>query len=181
MAEYEHNTGSSTTAKTALGFGIGAVAAELLGLGGNGGFLGLGGNGANQAKIAKLEAQISSMNTGVNTFKEAQALVEKQAASDEAKFEKLFDQVVKDAVADARLEEQLKCIQKETDYKIDGLRNEMKLGFTNLGHAIEVEAERRATADSQIKDWTECTFVKYKKVIAADEICPPVQPASTGA
>lgn len=208
MAEYEHHEcrESSTTAKTALGLSIGALGAELLGLGGGnllGGVLGrnpnsiatpeifsamvaalpaLVGNGGRccdlKSEIAQLKAEMYANNTGINTFKEAQALVEKQASSDNAKFEKLFDQVVKDAVADARLEEQLKCLQKDTDHKIDSLRSEMKLGFTNLGHAIEVESERRANGDAQIKDWTLCNFVQYKRVIDASQICPPVQLAS---
>lgn len=207
MAEYEHHEcrESSTTAKTALGLSIGALGAELLGLGGGnllGGVLGRNGNSVTpevisamaavvpplvgnggrccdlKSEIAQLKAEMYANNTGINTFKEAQTLVEKQAASDNAKFEKLFDQVVKDAVADARLEEQLKCIQKDTDHKIDSLRAEMKLGFTNLGHAIEVESERRANGDAQIKDWTLCNFVQYKRVIDASQICPPVQLAS---
>ena len=207
MAEYEHHEcrESSTTAKTALGLSIGALGAELLGLGGGnllGGVLGRNGNAVTpevisamaavvptlvgnggrccdlKSEIAQLKAEMYANNTGINTFKEAQILVEKQAASDSAKFEKLFDQVVKDAVADARMEEQLKCLQKDTDHKIDSLRAEMKLGFTNLGHAIEVESERRANGDAQIKDWTLCNFVQYKRVIDASQICPPVQLAS---
>ena len=209
MAEYEHHEcrESSTTAKTALGLSIGALGAELLGLGGGNLLAGALGRSPNtivtpeilaaimailpslvggdrgrcaelEAKIAQLKAEMYANNTGINTFKEAQALVEKQAAADNAKFEKLFDQVVKDAVADARMEEQLKCLQKDTDHKIDSLRAEMKLGFTNLGHAIEVESERRANGDAQIKDWTQCNFVQYKRVIDASQICPPVQLAS---
>lgn len=180
MAEYEHShkEGSSTTAKTALGLSIGALGVELLGgLNGGGLLKGVSG-GSDSAKIAQLEAQLYANTVGVNTFKEAQTLVEKQAEADSAKFDKLFDQAVKDAVNDARMEEQIKCLQKETDYKIDGLRSEMKLGFTNLGHAIEVEAERRETAVKAVKDWTGCNFVRYKKVVDADEICPKVALAS---
>lgn len=133
-----------------------------------------------EAEIAQLKAEKYSDLGNINTFKEAQNLVEKNDEKYGARFEKIFDELVSNRVAAARQEEQLKCLQKETDYKLDGLRSEMKMGFVNLGHAIEVESERRAAADQSIRDWSDCKYVQYKKVVDASQICPPVQLAATG-
>lgn len=132
-----------------------------------------------EAEIAQLRAEKYSDRGNINTFKEAQSLVDKNDEKYSGRFEKIFDELVENRVAAARQEEQIKCLQKETDYKIEALRGEMKLGFNNLGHAIEVEAERRATADQAIRDWSDCKYVQYKKVIDASAICPPVQIAAT--
>ena len=143
-----------------------------------------GGN-CNRGRIAELEAEVANLNAklysnevGINTFKEAQIAIDKV----DAKFKDLFDEAVNNRVSAARQEEQIKCLQKETDYKIDALRSEMKLGFTNLGNAIERESEIRAAEDKAIRDWTDCNFVKYKKVIDSTQLCPPVtSSSSTGA
>lgn len=192
--------GSSTTAKTALGLSIGALGVELLGLGGGGllaGRLGMPesaavtpqilsavmavlpslGGGCNRSRVAELEAEVANLNAklyanevGVNTFKESQIALDKVAGN----FKDVFDELVNIRVANARTEEQLKCIQKETDYKIDALRAETKLGFTNLGNAIECEIKERKAEVQATRDWTECNFVKYKKVIDSTQLCPPV-------
>lgn len=192
--------GSSTTAKTALGLSIGALGVELLGLGGGGilaGRLGMPesaavtpqilsavmavlpslGGGCNRSRVAELEAEVANLNAklytnevGVNTFKESQIALDKVASN----FKDVFDELVNSRVANARTEEQLKCIQKETDYKIDALRAETKLGFTNLGNALECEIKERKADVQATRDWTECNFVKYKKVIDSTQLCPPV-------
>jgi outer membrane murein-binding lipoprotein Lpp len=192
--------GSSTTAKTALGLSIGALGVELLGLGGGGllaGRLGMPesaavtpqilsavmavlpslGGGCNRSRVAELEAEVANLNAklytnevGVNTFKESQIALDKVASN----FKDVFDELVNIRVANARTEEQLKCIQKETDYKIDALRAETKLGFTNLGNALECEIKERKADVQATRDWTECNFVKYKKVIDSTQLCPPV-------
>ena len=36
------------------------------------------------------------------------------------------------------------------------------------------ESEIRAAEDKATRDWTECNFVKYKKVIDSTQLCPPV-------
>lgn len=192
--------GSSTTAKTALGLSIGALGVELLGLGGGGllaGRLGMPesaavtpqilsavmavlpslGGGCNRSRVAELEAEVANLNAklytnevGVNTFKESQIALDKVASN----FKDVFDELVNIRVANARTEEQLKCIQKETDYKIDALRAETKLGFTNLGNALECEIKERKADVQATRDWTECNFVKYKKVIDRTQLCPPV-------
>jgi outer membrane murein-binding lipoprotein Lpp len=192
--------GSSTTAKTALGLSIGALGVELWGLGGGGllaGRLGMPesaavtpqilsavmavlpslSGGCNRSRVAELEAEVANLNAklytnevGVNTFKESQIALDKVASN----FKDVFDELVNIRVANARTEEQLKCIQKETDYKIDALRAETKLGFTNLGNALECEIKERKADVQATRDWAECNFVKYKKVIDSTQLCPPV-------
>ena len=132
-----------------------------------------------EAEIAQLKAEKYTDRASIEAFKEAAALVAKNDDKYAARFEKIFDELVANRVASARQEEQIKCMQKETDYKISGLRDEMKLGFTNLGHAIEVESERRAHGDEDIVKWSDCKYVQYKKVVDASQICPPVQLAAT--
>lgn len=132
-----------------------------------------------EAEIAQLKAEKYTDRASIEAFKEASALVSKNDDKYAARFEKIFDELVANRVASARQEEQIKCMQKETDYKLAGLRDEMKLGFTNLGHAIEVESERRAHADEDIIKWSDCKYVQYKKVVDASQICPPVQLAAT--
>jgi hypothetical protein len=194
MSWEQENKTSSTTAKTALGLSIGALGVELLGMGGGGllaGRLGMPQTAAVTADILPAvmaaiqnlggcgsSAKLYANEVGINTFKEAQIAIDKV----DAKFKDLFDEAVNNRVAAARQEEQIKCLQKETDYKIDALRSEMKLGFTNLGNAIERESEIRAAEDKAIRDWTECNYVKYKKVIDSTQLCPPVtSSSSTGA
>ena len=132
-----------------------------------------------EAEIAQLKAEKYTDRASIEAFKEASSLVSKNDDKYAARFEKIFDELVANRVAAARQEEQIKCMQKENDYKLASLRDEMKLGFTNLGHAIEVESERRAHADEDIIKWSDCKYVQYKKVVDASQICPPVQLAAT--
>jgi hypothetical protein len=132
-----------------------------------------------ESKIARLEAEKYSDRGNINTFKESSELIDKLDARYSGLLRDLNEEAVNNRVAAARQEEQIKCMQKEFDYKLDALRGEMKLGFTNLGHAIEVESERRAHADEDIIKWSDCKYVQYKKVVDASQICPPVQLAAT--
>lgn len=132
-----------------------------------------------EAEVAQLRAERYADRVSIDAFKESAAALEKVDEKYGARTEKIFDELVANRVADARQEEQLKCLQKETDYKLNALRDEMKLGFTNLGHAIEVESERRAHADEDIIKWSDCKYVQYKKVVDASQLCPPVQLAAT--
>jgi hypothetical protein len=136
-----------------------------------------------EAEIARLKAEKYADSTGINTFKESAALVDKLDARYSGLIRDLNEEAVNNRVAAARQEEQIKCLQKEFDYKLNAveskLASDMKMGFVNLGHAIEVESERRQHEDCDIKKWTECNFVQYKRVIDASQICPPVQLAAT--
>lgn len=136
-----------------------------------------------EAEIAQLKAEKYADGTGINTFKESAALVDKLDARYSGLLRDLNEEAVNNRIAAARQEEQIKCLQKEFDYKLNAveakLTSDMRMGFTNLGHAIEVESERRAHEDCDIRKWTECNFVQYKRVIDASQICPPVQIAAT--
>lgn len=204
---------SSTTAKTALGLSIGALGVELLGANGGGILSGLlgrpqsaivtpdllpvilamvvrGGFACSDpsvcalgAEVAKLKAEKYADSVGINTFKESAAALDKMQDRFSELIKDLNKEAVDNRVTNARQEEQIKCLQKEFDYKLDAVKNklegDMKMGFTNLGHAIEVESERRAHEDCDIRKWTECNFVQFKRVIDASQICPPVQLAAT--
>jgi hypothetical protein len=136
-----------------------------------------------EAENAELKSKLYSNDVGINTFKEASAMVEKMDDRYSGMFRDLNAEAVNNRVEGARLDERLKCMEKEFNYKLDAvqtrLTDDMKMGFTNLGHAIEVESERRAHEDCDIRRWTECNFVQYKRVIDASQICPPVQLAAT--
>jgi hypothetical protein len=125
-----------------------------------------------ESENAELKSKLFSYETGVNTFREAQKLVNDQAAADGAKFEKIFDELVTNRVSAARQEEQIKCLEQRLNAKIDA-------GDKELANAIFVESERRLNGDNGIRDWTLCNFVQYKRVIDASQICPPVQLAAT--
>lgn len=136
-----------------------------------------------ESEIAELKSKLYSNDTGVNTFKETMTVLDKMDERYSVLFKDLNTEAVNNRIAAARQEEQIKCLQKEFDYKLNAveskLTSDMKMGFTNLGHAIEVESERRAHEDCDIRRWTECNFVQYKRVIDASQICPPVQLAAT--
>lgn len=125
-----------------------------------------------EAENAELKSKLFSYETGVNTFREAQKLVNDQAAADGARFEKIFDELVTNRVSAARQEEQIKCLEQRLNAKIDA-------GDKELANAIFVESERRLNGDNGIRDWTLCNFVQYKRVIDASQICPPVQIATS--
>ena len=136
-----------------------------------------------EAEIAQLKAEKYADGTGIATFRESAALVEKMDSRYSGLIRDLNEEAVNNRIAAARQEEQIKCLQKEFDYKLNAveakLAGDMRMGFTQLGHAIEVESERRAHEDCDIRKWTECNFVQYKRVIDASQICPPVQLAAT--
>lgn len=144
-----------------------------------------------EAEIAQLKAEKYSDMGNVNTFKETMTVIDKLDSRYSELIKDLNTEAVNNRVESARQEERLKYMQKEMDYKLESvsatakadteaLRTEMKLGFNNLGHAIEVESERRAVADQTIRDWADCRFVTYKKVIDSTQLCPPVRLADGG-
>lgn len=145
-----------------------------------------------EAEIAQLRAEKYTDAAGVNTFKASAELVDKLDTRYSGLIRDLNEEAVNNRVNAARQEEQIKCLQKEFDYKLDALkaagkadvealRTETRLGFVDLTNALKVESERRQHEDCDIRRWTECNFVQYKRVIDASQICPPVQLASGGA
>lgn len=144
-----------------------------------------------ESEVAQLRAEKYSDRGNINTFKESAALVDKLDERYSGLIRNLNEEAVNNRVAAARQEEQIKCLQKEVDYKLaavaatakaetESLRTEMKLGFTELSNAIQVESERRAVADNSIREWADCRFVQYKKVIDSSQLCPPVRLADGG-
>jgi hypothetical protein len=127
-----------------------------------------------ESEIAQLKAEKYSDRGNINTFKEAQSLVDKNDEKYGARFEKIFDELVANRVSNARQEEQIKCLEQRLTARIEA-------GDKELANAIFVESERRLNGDNGIRDWTLCNFVQYKRVIDASQICPPVQLASGGA
>lgn len=136
-----------------------------------------------EAENAQLKAEKYADSTGINTFKESAALVDKLDARYSGLIRDLNEEAVNNRIAAARQEEQIKCLQKEFDYKLNAveakLTSDMRMGFTNLGHAIEVESERRMHEDCDIRKWTECNFVPWSRKLDASLLCPPVQLAAT--
>lgn len=136
-----------------------------------------------EAEIAQLKAEKYADAAGVNTFKEAASLVDKLDARYSGLIRDLNEEAVNNRVNTAVQNEQIKCLQKEFDYKLNAveskLTSDMKMGFTNLGHAIEVESERRQHEDCDIRKWMDCNFVPFDRVVGAYRICPPVQLAAT--
>jgi hypothetical protein len=144
-----------------------------------------------ESEVAQLRAEKYADGVGINTFKESTIALEKSEARFSELIRDLNREAVDNRVAAARQEEQIKCLQKEVDYKLasvaatakaetESLRTEMKLGFADLSNAIQVESERRAVADNSIREWAECRFVQYKKVIDSSQLCPPVRLADGG-
>lgn len=149
-------------------------------------------NNASTRQIAALESVISQLksekytdNHILEAWKDSNASLNAYKDQVGVRFKETFDELVNNRVASAVQAEQIKCMQKEFDYKLaataatakaDIAALDAKLNMTaaNLGHAIEVEAERRCVADESIKKWTECNFVQYKKVVDSTQLCPPV-------
>ena len=117
------------------------------------------------AELAKEKSERYADNVGINTFKEALALIkeerETRQANDKIKFETL-----------ARLDKE-SALNKQD---IENFKKEVAREFSDVRHdfkaAIALEAERRESADERIVDYANCNFVKYIKKINAAEICP---------
>lgn len=119
------------------------------------------------AEIAKEKAERYADAVGINTFKEALNLVtnerEARQANDKTTFETLarFDKEI--ALNNANIE----CFRKEVAHEFVDIRHDFR-------SAIALEAERREAADDRIIDYGQCNYVRYKKVLDASELCPPV-------
>lgn len=125
-----------------------------------------------EAEIAQLKAEKYSDLGNINTFKEAQSLVDKNDEKYGARFEKIFDELVANRVSAARQEEQIKCLEQRLIAKIDA-------GDQALANAIAVESERRMNGDNGIRDWVACNYVPWKRVLDSSLLCPPVQLATS--
>lgn len=126
------------------------------------------------AELAKEKSERYADNVGINTFKEALALVKEERETRQANDKITFETL-------ARLDKE-SALNKQD---IENFKKEVALEFSDVRHdfkaAIALEAERRESADERIVDYANCNFVKYIKKINAAEICPVVELAARAA
>lgn len=125
-----------------------------------------------ESELAKEKAERYADKVATEAFKESQIALDKATAANSEKFNKIFDELVANRVEDVRTEERLKCLEQRLNAKIDA-------GDQALANAIAVESERRMNGDNQIKEWTACNYVPWKRVLDSSLLCPPVQLASS--
>lgn len=154
------------------------------------GILGGGNNCGSQkdAIIADLSARLAGKTSeryadgvGLETYKSLLGRIDKLDAEDRANFKSIFDELVRLGKEGVRNDEQFKCLSKELDYRFEALRRELLGNDRELAHAIETESERRVTEDRHTQEWIECNFVRNKKVIPTEGLCPPVRLADGSA
>lgn len=126
------------------------------------------------AELAKEKSERYADNVGINTFKEALALIKEERETRQANDKIIFETL-------ARLDKE-SALNKQD---IENFKKEVAREFSNVRHdfkaAIALEAERRESADERIVDYANCNFVKYIKKINAAEICPVVELAARAA
>lgn len=126
------------------------------------------------AELAKEKSERYADNVGINTFKEALALIKEERETRQANDKIIFETLV-------RLDKE-SALNKQD---IENFKKEVARGFSDVRHdfkaAIALEAERRESADERIVDYANCNFVKYIKKINAAEICPIVELAARAA
>lgn len=144
-----------------------------------------------EAQLAQQSAERYASEGDCRTYKELRCVIEKETDENEKRIEKLYDKVCANdkelAVMQARTESKLECLNDKIFTIGTTLRNEFKAGLeleaerrecccekTDL--KIKLEAERRQCGDEKLFEFMNCHFVRNKKVIPADEICPPVMP-----
>lgn len=125
-------------------------------------------------ELAKEKSERYADNVGINTFKEALALIKEERETRQANDKITFETL-------ARLDKE-SALNKQD---IENFKKEVVREFSNVRHdfkaAIALEAERRESADERIVDYANCNFVKYIKKINAAEICPIVELAARAA
>lgn len=123
------------------------------------------------AELAKEKSERYADNVGINTFKEALALIKEERETRQANDKIIFETL-------ARLDKE-SALNKQD---IENFKKEVAREFSDVCHdfkaAIAIEAERRESADERIFDYANCNFVKYIKKINAAEICPVVELAA---
>lgn len=170
----EKEYASKGVAGSGLGLGIAGTALALL-QGNNG--LNLFGNReqveskeCSQLRMenASLRAEKYADNVGINVYQQHKADLNNQV-------ERLLDKYISPLATEsssniarmAAMEEQIKCMQKEIDYKDAAIKQE-------LTAAIALESERRKCGDENIYAYVNATFVPGKLVMPKDRICPDV-------
>lgn len=123
------------------------------------------------AELAKEKSERYSDNVGINTFKEALALIKEERETRQANDKIIFETLVRLDKESALNKQDIENFKKEVAREFSDVRHDFKA-------AIAIEAERRESADERIFDYANCNFVKYIKKINAAEICPVVELAA---
>lgn len=123
------------------------------------------------AELAKEKSKRYADNVGINTFKEALALIKEERETRQANDKIIFETLARLDKESALNKQDIENFKKEVAREFSDVRHDFKA-------AIAIEAERRESADERIFDYANCNFVKYIKKINAAEICPVVELAA---
>lgn len=126
------------------------------------------------AELAKEKSERYADNVGINTFKEALALIKEERETRQANDKIIFETLARLDKESALNKQDIENFKKEVAREFCDVRHDFKA-------AIALEAERRESADERIVDYANCNFVKYIKKINAAEICPVVELAARAA
>lgn len=126
------------------------------------------------AELAKETSERYADNVGINTFKEALALIKEERETRQANDKIIFETLARLDKESALNKQDIENFKKEVAREFCDVRHDFKA-------AIALEAERRESADERIVDYANCNFVKYIKKINAAEICPVVELAARAA
>lgn len=126
------------------------------------------------AELVKEKSERYADNVGINTFKEALALIKEERETRQANDKITFETLARLDKESALNKQDIENFKKEVAREFSDVRHDFKA-------AIALEAERRESADERIVDYANCNFVKYIKKINAAEICPVVELAARAA
>lgn len=123
------------------------------------------------SELAKEKSERYADSVGINTFKEALALVKEERETRQANDRITFETLARLDKESALNKQDIECFKKEVAREFLDVRGDLK-------SAIALEAERRKAADDQIFDYGQCNYVRYIKKIDATQICPVVEIAA---
>lgn len=126
------------------------------------------------SELAKEKSERYADSVGINTFKEALALIKEERETRQANDKIIFETLARLDKESALNKQDIENFKKEVAREFSDVRHDFKA-------AIAIEAERRESADERIFDYANCNFVKYIKKINAAEICPVVEIAARAA
>lgn len=126
------------------------------------------------SELAKEKSERYADSVGINTFKEALALVKEERETRQANDKIVFETLARLDKESALNKQDIECFKKEVAREFLDVRGDLK-------SAIALEAERRKAADDQIFDYGQCNYVRYIKKIDATQICPVVEIAARAA
>ena len=126
------------------------------------------------SELAKEKSERYADSIGINTFKEALALVKEEREIRQANDRITFETLARLDKESALNKQDIECFKKEVAREFLDVRGDLK-------SAIALEAERRKAADDQIFDYGQCNYVRYIKKIDTTQICPVVEIAARAA